>query len=205
MLIVLEGIDGAGTTTQAARLAEALRADGRDVHLTREPSDGPVGTLLREFLSGNHAPVDQTTLALLFAADRADHLHREVEPAIARGAVVISDRWYHSSLAYQGTDEKRAWISVLNERARRPELTVFLDVDPEVAARRRSAARRREEIFDRIETQRAIADGYRSVIETLSETERIATLDGERDPDAVTADLVALARQTCAEAGAAPR
>jgi dTMP kinase len=205
MLIVLEGIDGAGTTTQAARLAEALRADGRDVHLTREPSDGPVGTLLREFLSGNHAPVDQTTLALLFAADRADHLHREVEPAIARGAVVISDRWYHSSLAYQGTDEKRAWISVLNERARRPELTVFLDVDPEVAARRRSAARRGEEIFDRIETQRAIADGYRSVIETLSETERIATLDGERDPDAVTADLVALARQTCAEAGAAPR
>jgi dTMP kinase len=141
-LIVLEGIDGAGTTTQALRLEAALRADGRDVHRTREPSDGPIGRLLREMLAGKHAPVDATTLSLLFAADRADHLGREVEPALARGTVVISDRWYHSSLAYQGAGEERAWIRTLNARARHPDLTLLLDIDAEVGARRRSDAGR---------------------------------------------------------------
>src|SRR5215510_4380033 len=115
-LIVLEGIDGAGTTTQAGKLVEALRREGRDAHLTREPSDGPIGRLLREILSGKHAPVDATTMALLFAADRADHLQREVEPALKRGAVVVSDRWYHSSLAYQGSEEDREWILTVNGR-----------------------------------------------------------------------------------------
>ncbi len=193
MLIVLEGIDGAGTTTQAERLATAL-----DAHLTREPSDGPVGRLLREMLAGGHAPVDQTTLALLFAADRADHIQREVAPAIAGGRVVVSDRWYHSSLAYQGADEDRAWIRVLNERARRPDLTLFLEVDPDVAAKRRADAGRDEEIFDRIETQRRIAAGYRAVIEALSPTERIEVIDGHQSVDAIADQCLALARETCA-------
>src|SRR5262249_48635759 len=107
MLVVLEGLDGAGTTTQARRLGAALEAAGPPAGLTREPSDGPVGRLLREMLTGGHAlpggaAISQATFSLLFAADRLDHLQREVEPALARGAVVVSDRWYHSSLAYQG-------------------------------------------------------------------------------------------------------
>jgi len=199
-LIVLEGIDGAGTTTQAERLVEALRARGIDTHLTREPSDGPVGRLLREMLAGAHAPVDATTLALLFAADRADHIQREVEPALRRGATVVSDRWYHSSLAYQGTDEDRAWIAELNRRARVPDLTIFLAVDPDVAARRRDAAGRSEEIFDRIATQRRVADGYRAVVEELSSRERIVELAGDRPVDAIAADVLELAtRLTCAD------
>ena len=145
MLVVLEGIDGAGTTTQTRRLAAALTADGRSVHRTREPSDGPIGLLLRRMLAGEHAPVGHETMALLFAADRADHLQREVEPALARGSLVISDRWYHSSLAYQGSDADRAWIRTLNERMRRPDLTLFLRCDAEVAARRRADAGRDEE------------------------------------------------------------
>ena len=204
-LIVLEGIDGAGTTTQARRLVEALRQRGRAAHLTREPSDGPVGLLLREMLAGRHAPVDATTLALLFAADRADHIQREVEPALRDGQVVISDRWYHSSLAYQGTGEERAWIGELNRRARTPELTIFLEVDPDVAARRRDAAGRDEEIFDRVSTQRRVAAGYREVNAALVERgERIVTLDGELSPDAVAAEVLELALQTCAASDAAP-
>lgn len=198
-LIVLEGIDGAGTTTQAKRLAASLRGDGHRVHLTREPSDGPVGRLLREMLAGVHAPVDATLMGLLFAADRADHLQREVEPALAAGSVVVSDRWYHSSLAYQGTEQDREWIRELNKNARAPELTVFLEVDPEVAARRRAAAGRDEELYDRIEDQRRIAAGYRSVIAALSPTERIETVDGERTPDEIAASILKLARQTCAD------
>ena len=75
-LIAIEGIDGAGTTTQARLLHQALDAVGIPAHLTREPSDGPIGLLLRQILAGAHTPTDSTTLSLLFAADRADHLGR---------------------------------------------------------------------------------------------------------------------------------
>jgi len=200
-LIVLEGIDGAGTTTQAQRLAEALKKEGRDVHLTREPSDGPIGRVLREILAGKHKPTDASTLALLFAADRADHLNREVEPALKRGAVVISDRWYHSSLAYQGSEEDREWILTLNARARRPDLTIVLEVPPEMAAERRVADRRNEEIFDALETQRRVAQTYRQVVDRLQDREWIVVLDGMLGIDEVAAEVHRLAQETCAGAG----
>ncbi|RMH44594.1 MAG: dTMP kinase [Deltaproteobacteria bacterium] len=195
-LIALEGIDGAGTTTQARRLAGALATDGWPVHLTRQPSDGPIGRLLRDLLAGAHAPVDRVTMALLFAADRADHLHREVTPALARGAVVISDRWYHSSLAYQGGADARDWVRTINRHARAPDLTIFLEVRPEVAAARRAAAGRAEELYDRLDTQRQIAANYRDVLAEL-DGERIEIVDGEQPPDAVAARVVELARAVC--------
>lgn len=202
-LIVIEGIDGAGTTTQAARLVETLKREGRDSHLTREPSDGPIGKILREILTGKHAPVDATTMALLFAADRADHLQREVEPALARSAIVVSDRWYHSSLAYQGAEEDREWIVTLNARARRPDLTILLEVPPEMAAERRAAAEREEEIYDRLETQRRVAATYRAVVERLQDREWIVILDGTKGMDEVAAEILRLAHETCAGAGGA--
>ncbi|HUS65326.1 MAG TPA: dTMP kinase [Kofleriaceae bacterium] len=193
MLIVLEGIDGAGTTTQTRRLVEALEARGVAAHATREPSDGPVGRLLREVLAGRHAPTDATTMALLFAADRADHLQREVLPAIAEGKVVVSDRWYHSSLAYQGTEEERSWIAELNRRARRPDLTIFVEVDPTVAAQRRADAQRVDELFDAAEVQRRVAAGYRAVMAELARRERIVAIDGERPAEAVAEECLRLA------------
>jgi len=189
-LVVLEGIDGAGTTTQTARLAQTLRKRGRDVHTTREPSDGPIGKLIREILGGRHQPVDATTMALLFAADRADHVQREVEPALARGAVVVSDRWYHSSLAYQGAGEARDWIRTLNARARRPDLTILLEVPAEVGAERRAAASRPDELYDELELQRRIAAGYREIVAELGATEKIVVLDGTREPAAVAEEVL---------------
>lgn len=194
-LVVLEGLDGAGTTTQARRLAEALAANGRRCHVTREPSDGPIGRLIREMLTGGHAiadqAIDQATFGLLFAADRVDHLQREIEPALAAGAIVISDRYYHSSLAYQGTGAARAWIATLNQRARRPDLTLFLRVAPEVAAARRVAAGRTEELFEALAMQRRVAAGYDAVMAELAAAgERIVILDGEAGLDAVTQAIV---------------
>jgi len=191
-LIVLEGLDGAGTTTQARRLVDDLAAAGRAAHLTREPSDGPIGRLLREMLTGGHAiadaPLSQGTFGLLFAADRLDHLQREVEPALAAGAIVVSDRWYHSSLAYQGTGADRDWIATLNARARRPELTIFLRVRPEVAAKRRADAKRRAELFEDLEMQREVDAGYQATIAELQAAgERIEIVDGEAAEDAVFA------------------
>ncbi len=193
-LIVLEGIDGAGTTTQTALLCAALSARGLDAHATREPSTGPVGRLLREMLGGAHQPVDATTLGLLFAADRADHLQREIEPALARGAIVVSDRYYHSSLAYQSDPDDRAAfdrVKMLNARARRPDLTLLLEVPVDVAAARRAADGRPEELFDRLETQRRVAEGYRRVVAELGTSERIDVLDGTQALDAIAADVLA--------------
>jgi len=196
-LIVLEGLDGAGTTTQARRLVRHLGDRGLAAHLTREPSDGPIGRLIREMLTGNHAipeqPIGQSTFGLLFAADRLDHLQREVEPQLAAGITVISDRWYHSSLAYQGTGADRDWIATINARARRPDLTIFLQVSPEVAARRRVAAGRVQELFEDLQMQQDVETGYRATIAELTALgERIEILDGELPPDAVFQQICAL-------------
>lgn len=196
-LIVLEGLDGAGTTTQAKRLVEHLNEQGTKAHVTREPSDGPIGVLIRQMLTGHHAIPDQTisqsTFGLLFAADRLDHLQREVEPQLAAGATVISDRWYHSSLAYQGTGADRDWIITLNARARRPDLTIFLSVRPEVAAARRVAAGRVQELFEDLRMQEDVAAGYTATIAELqAQGERIEILDGEATPDAVFAGILKL-------------
>jgi dTMP kinase len=189
-LIVLEGLDGAGTTTQARRLIAHLQGRGVPAHLTREPSDGPIGRLIREMLTGHHAVPDQrisqSTFGLLFAADRLDHLQREVEPRLAAGATVVSDRWYHSSLAYQGTGADRDWIATLNARARRPDLTIFLQVRPEIAAQRRVAAGRVQELFEDLQMQQDVDAGYRATIAELTALgERIDVVDGELPPDAV--------------------
>jgi dTMP kinase len=197
-LLVLEGLDGAGTTTQARRLVEHIRATGAQAHGTREPSDGPIGKLIREMLTGGHAIagtlIAQGTFGLLFAADRLDHLQREVEPQLAAGAIVVSDRWYHSSLAYQGTGADRDWIANLNARARQPDLTIFLEVRPEVAAQRRVAAGRVQELFEDLRMQEEVAAGYRATIAELTAAgERIEVIDGEATPDAVFAQIAKLA------------
>ena len=196
-LIVLEGLDGAGTTTQVKRLVEHLRATGRKAHATREPSDGPVGKLIREMLTGSHAipgaSISQGTFGLLFAADRLDHLQREVEPQLAAGAIVVSDRWYHSSLAYQGTGADRDWIAMLNARARKPDLTIFLEVRPHVAAKRRLDAGRVQELFEDLRMQEDVAAGYTATIAELrAQDERIETIDGEASPDQVFAAIAKL-------------
>lgn len=196
-LIVLEGLDGAGTTTQARRLVDHLVARGGKAHLTREPSDGPIGVLIRQMLTGGHAiegqAIAQSTFGLLFAADRLDHLQREVEPQLAAGATVVSDRYYHSSLAYQGTGADRDWITLLNARARKPDLTLFLQVRPEVAAARRVAAGRVQELFEDLRMQEEVAAGYKATLSELAaQGERIETIDGEATPDEVFARIVAL-------------
>src|SRR6478609_9377961 len=137
LFIVLEGIDGSGTTTQLDRLADHLAARGRRVHATREPSTGPVGRLLREILLGGHRspagePVDGLAMALLFAADRRDHLTREITPALGAGADVVSDRYLLSSLAYQAQEAERDWVAGLARDVRVPDLTLLLDLPIEV-------------------------------------------------------------------------
>jgi dTMP kinase len=172
--VVIEGIDGAGTTTQVARLAERLRASRQPVRETCEPSDGPVGTLVRQVLTGRivapggRAP-GWATMALLFAADRMDHVESEIEPFVASGGTVISDRYDASSLAYQsvmsgsGGPAAVEWIRSINRYAMRPDLIVVLDVAADLAAARRESRGEAAQLYEQNEVQRALAAFYREL------------------------------------------
>lgn len=193
--LVLEGIDGSGTTTQGQQLVTALRERGVDARFTHEPSTGPVGQLLRRALSKQEgAPSDWKTLALLFAADRTDHLEREIEPALRAGAVVICDRYDLSSLSYQfasssnGDASVLAWIRELNGCARRPDCTFVLDVRPEVAAERRRQRGQTEELFEREALQARLAELYLRA-EQLVPRDRVVHLDGNESLQKVRQSL----------------
>lgn len=187
--VVLEGIDGAGTTTQVARLAERLRADGGlPVRSTREPSDGPIGALVRQVLTGRIVAVERlapgwATMALLFAADRMDHVECDIEPFIAQGGVMISDRYDASSLAYQsvssgsGGEKAVEWIRTLNRHALRPDLTIVLDVAPDLAAARRESRGEPAQLYEQNEVQRALAQFYRDLAKHMP-NDRIVVVDG---------------------------
>src|SRR5262245_15868735 len=125
-LIVLEGIDGAGTTTQARRLGEFMASRGVPVHVTNEPSAGPVGREIRNILRGAHAPFDQGAMALLFAADRLDHLSREIVPHLEAGTHVVCDRYLLSSIVYQSRFVPPEFVWAANARARPADLTILL-------------------------------------------------------------------------------
>lgn len=193
--LVLEGLDGAGTTTQARLLGERLRAAGRSAHVTAEPSGGPIGALIRQVLArrlvGGAAGFDPAALALIFAADRRDHLAVEIAPKLERGVDVISDRYALSSLAYQGAAlGDMAWVQAVNRQAPSPSLTVFLRVRPAVALRRRRAASLDREIYEVDAFQRRVARSYLAALARLREAgERVVEVDGER-PVAEVAEAV---------------
>ncbi len=195
--VVIEGLDGAGTTTQARLLGERLRAEGRAVHVTAEPSGGPVGALLRQVLrhrvnGGAGGGFDAAGLALLFAADRLDHLAAEVQPRLAEGCDVISDRYALSSLAYQGlTTGDVAWVEAINARALAPDVTIFLRVRPRLALGRRRAAATTPELYEVEAFQRRVARGYdRALARLRAAGQRLELLDGEA-PVAEVAERVA--------------
>lgn len=199
--IVIEGLDGAGTTTQSRRLVEALRENAEAV-LSREPSDGPIGTLIRQMLSmrvvapthDGFKPVNRESLALLFAADRLDHVDSLIEPALERGAYVISDRYYHSSLAYQGDIDESddfdfEWVRTLNERARVPDLTVFLEAPVELCLER-MAERATRDIYESRQKLERLAARYDQVMSALADHEHIVRLDASESIESLHATIL---------------
>jgi dTMP kinase len=182
--IVIEGIDGAGTTTQAKLLSEWMASRGRRCLLTSEPTKGPVGVLLRQILSGSVPTPDNDAIALLFAADRIDHLDREVLPALESGSDVVSDRYYHSSFTYQSLQGDLEWIRELNSHARAPDVTYILDLPADLAARRRRDQRTSEELYEKDATQQKLEEAYRRLPAWMQD-ELIVMVDGGQDIQAV--------------------
>lgn len=188
LLIALEGVDGSGTTSQRELVATALRAQGHTVHTTAEPSTGPIGKLLRTILTGGLQTSPQA-VALLFAADRLDHLEREIMPQLNQGHIVLTDRYIHSSLAYQSLAMGEDWVMSINQKAKLPDLAILVKVSVEVAAQRREQRGGPEELFDAIEAQKKIAVAYDKAFEqkNLGST---ACVDGEQSMEAVTQGIL---------------
>ena len=179
LFIAIEGLDGSGGTTQVQLLVQALGA-----HATREPSDLPVGRLIRQALASRE--LGDGVLPYLFAADRKDHLEREIEPRLAAGQAVVTDRYYHSSLAYQSLAAPLDFILGLNRGFRAPDLTVFLDLTPEECLERIAARSPHRDRFETLEQLRAISQSYGAALALLAgRGERIAAIDARGTPEQV--------------------
>ena len=201
LFVVVEGIDGCGSTTHAKLLGLALKNRGSEVVLTCEPSTGPIGSLIRQALQRRLFVPDTTvprnfawsTMALLFAADRADHVDSTVAPALRAGSVVISDRYDLSSLAYQSVTahhgpESIPWIRELNSQALRPDVTIVIDVPAEVAEERRRLRGGVEEMFEAREIQAKLATVYARA-EELVPNDRVLHVPGVGEVQEVAARL----------------
>lgn len=195
--VVIEGIDGSGTTTQAERLVQRLVKEGKPARVTAEPSNGPIGGLIRQVLlgrivgAGGLAP-GWATMALLFAADRMDHVESQIEPHLAADGIIVSDRYDASSLAYQSVMSGRMgkdtveWIRALNRYARRPDLTIVLDVPPPLAASRREARGHAAQLYEQNEMQVALAAFYKDLAKHLP-NDKVTLIDGSGDAERVAA------------------
>jgi dTMP kinase len=157
VFICIEGLDGSGKTTQARILTERLSKSHNAVY-TAEPSHGTTGCFIRECCLYNEKRLPTATEALLFAADRVEHVENEIKPALAEGKLVICDRYIYSSLAYQGSAGlSLAWIKKINSYALQPDFAVFIDVPPERVLER---LQRKKSVMENLEIQRKVRKVY---------------------------------------------
>lgn len=188
MFIALEGIDGSGHTTQAHALAKALEKQGRQVHVTAEPSSGPVGKIIRDFLQGRVGDFVRFTesLTLLFAADRLHHYGTEIKPKLDAGFDVICDRYVLSSWVYQSLQVTEDWVRRANQFAPHPELTLLIDTPITEAKQRRNLRGGIEEIYEVDHLQQTIRDRYLE----LAPSVHAIIIDGTGTQQEVTERLI---------------
>ena len=184
IFIVIEGLDGSGKTTQAILLAKKL-SENHKIFLTAEPSRGKTGVFIRESCLYEDKRLPTEAEALLFAADRIEHMYSEVKPALDEGKLVICDRYIYSSLAYQGSAGlSLEWIKTINARSLQPDFSIFIDVAPERVIER---LQRKKSVMETLETQTKVREVY---LKYVAKGELIR-IDGDKPKDAVAEALYA--------------
>ena len=194
LFIALEGIDGSGKSTQAKLLAERLQKAGHKVHCTSEPTSSPIGSLIRDIFK-HKFEADHRTIAGLYVADRLEHLLNKTDGILKKmdeGYTVITDRYYFSSYAYQGTHMSLDWVieaNSLSAELLRPDLNVFIDITPELSAERITAGRNSIELYENIENLRHVREKYLESFERLKLKENIFITDGNKKEEEIAKNI----------------
>lgn len=193
-LIVFEGIDGSGKSTQIQLLTERLRNKNIACYATMEPTDSPIGSLIHQIMTGR-LQADPKVIAALFVADRLDHLLNDVNGIsrkIEEGTTVLMDRYYFSSYAYQSVDVPMEWIIQANEQSSsilRPDVNLFIDIDPDMALERITKNRFQKELFEEKSRLIQVRQKYIEAFDRLQGVENVAIIDGSRSKEEIAEDV----------------
>jgi dTMP kinase len=196
IFIVLDGIDGSGTSTHSKLLSGFLSLKGLKVYLTQEPSNSDIGKLLRTYLKDDRIPA--STDALLFAADRVLHFKNDIKKKLEKGYNVISDRYLESSIAYQSCQSENIsieWVSNLNKFAGKPDLTIILDIDPKL-----SLARKQHKVLDKFEDT-SLLEKVRQVYLDRAKNEEYVVINTDDIIEIVQANIQDVVIEKLAQSG----
>lgn len=194
LFIALEGIDGSGKSTQVKLLASKLEQEGHKVYTTCEPTEGPIGRMIREIFN-HRMEGDQRTIAALFVADRLEHLLSKqsgIVKMLEEGYTVITDRYYFSSYAYHSVHMDMDWVIEANKfsaQILRPDLNVYIDISPDVSMSRIKKDRSSVEMYETLENQKIVYSKYAEAFEKQKSVERIVSIDGDQMPDKIAGEI----------------
>jgi len=194
LFIAFEGIDGSGKSTQVKLLTEKLIAAGHKVYTTFEPTDSPIGSLIRNIFKGRMT-ADHKTIAALNVADRLDHLHNEINGILKKkeeGYTIITDRYYFSSYAYHGVHVDIDWVIAANSMSAatlRPDINIFIDVDPEVSMQRLNSTRGTIELYETLDNLKQVRGKFLEAFDKLKDEEKIVTINGNQTVAAIASDV----------------
>ena len=194
LFIALEGIDGRGKSTQLKLLTDNLEAEGHKVYATFEPTNRPIGAMIRTMLKGD-SHTDDRIIAGLFVADRLDHLLNDdngIVKKMQEGYTVICDRYCFSSYAYQGTHMSIDWVIAANAMSAsilKADVNVFIDIDPEVSMERIATNRKTIEIYETLENQKKVKEKFFEAFDRMKDGEKIFIVDGNRKPELIAQDI----------------
>ncbi|MBS7634779.1 dTMP kinase [Candidatus Bathyarchaeota archaeon] len=184
LLICIEGLDKSGKTTQSLLLVDALKSRGFEAVYTTEPSTGEIGRFIQRYVLRRKQRVPASVEALLFAADRIDHVEREIKPMLKDGKIVVSDRYVYSSIAYQGAAGLDIeWIKEINKMALKPDLAIYIDVPIEVIMRRLKG--RERTVMEYPDIQMKVRDIYISLVNEG----KLTLVDGNRPIKKVSSQI----------------
>jgi dTMP kinase len=185
--IVFEGLDGSGKTTQFKMLAKYLKENKKNISVTKEPTRGRIGKTINEILEGREK-VNHVFLQLLFSCDRAEHLEREIIPALKRGKTVLCDRYLFSTLAYGNSEiGDLVWLQNLGKHFILPDITFFIDVSPKESIRRiKDVRKKKETLFEKEKKLKKVRQNYKILSKKYK---NFYIIDGERNKNEVFADI----------------
>lgn len=194
LFIAFEGIDGCGKSTQVKLLSDNLKNAGHKVYSTFEPTDSPIGSVIRNIFK-HRIEADHRVIAGLFVADRLDHLLNKTNGILNKleeGYTVITDRYYFSSYAYHGAHMALDWVIEANSLSAdllRPDLNIYIDISPEISIKRLNSGRSSIELYETKENLENVRAKYLEVIEKLKFEEQVFVTNGNRSPEEIAVDI----------------